>query len=406
MEGRLRGASCHARRAWKTPWHGRLERSHRYDSGRRSDEHGGCSGRRWRFWRACDGVRGGTLTLKCPDRTYRFGDDDDLDATLVVRDERFFLRALTGSDIGIGESFMDGDWTTPDLVPLARLMLRNRRMLERPGPHRGRAAPPGRRHCAPPARQLPRRQPAAHPPPLRSRQRLLPPLPRRRAADVLVRLLRVGRRFARDWRRRRRSKLGQVEPALVARSQEPVLSVFAELYRDAVAAGRIDDRGEEKAVYIITALNSALIISRTLGNEYGLDLPDHPDLARFCLQGLGAEVDGDDWYRRVGGLVRLPRGPISSRSGDRARPAPGEGRPLGLIAFRPVVVGPGGELSRAVDDGPGPARRGRRPPRHRGSRRGRRAGHRRQRGCRRPSRPRACRSRRRRRRPPRPPPCW
>ena len=42
------------------------------------------------------GLRGGTLTLECPDRTYRFGDDDDLDATLVVHDERFFLRALTG----------------------------------------------------------------------------------------------------------------------------------------------------------------------------------------------------------------------------------------------------------------------------------------------------------------------
>src|SRR6476620_7397061 len=75
-------------------------------------------------------LRGGTLTLTCPDGTYRFGDDGDLDATLVVRDERFFLRALTGSDIGIGEAFMDGDWTTHDLVPLARLMLRNRRVLD------------------------------------------------------------------------------------------------------------------------------------------------------------------------------------------------------------------------------------------------------------------------------------
>ena len=79
------------------------------------------------------GLRGGTLTLKCPDRMYRFGADDDLDATLVVHDERFFRRALAGSDIGIGESFMDGDWTTPDLVPLARLMLRNRHILEDQG---------------------------------------------------------------------------------------------------------------------------------------------------------------------------------------------------------------------------------------------------------------------------------
>lgn len=83
------------------------------------------------FLSGLGGMTGGTLTVECPDRTCTFGDDDTLGATLTVRDERFFLRALTGSDIGIGESFMDGDWTTPDLVPLVRLMLRSRRVLER-----------------------------------------------------------------------------------------------------------------------------------------------------------------------------------------------------------------------------------------------------------------------------------
>ena len=82
------------------------------------------------FLSGLGGVTGGTLTVACPDRTYRFGDDGELDATLTVHDDRFFLRALTGGDIGIGESFMDGDWTTPDLVPLVRLMLRSRRVLE------------------------------------------------------------------------------------------------------------------------------------------------------------------------------------------------------------------------------------------------------------------------------------
>lgn len=82
------------------------------------------------FLSGLNGVTGGTLTVECPDRTFRFGDRGALDATLEVRDERFFQRALTGSDIGLGESFMDGDWTTPDLVPLVRLMLRNRRVLE------------------------------------------------------------------------------------------------------------------------------------------------------------------------------------------------------------------------------------------------------------------------------------
>ena len=83
------------------------------------------------FLSSLGGIRGGKLTVECRDRTYTFGDDGGLDATLTVCDDRFFLRALTGADIGIGESFMDGDWTTPDVVPLVRLMLRSRHALER-----------------------------------------------------------------------------------------------------------------------------------------------------------------------------------------------------------------------------------------------------------------------------------
>jgi len=75
----------------------------------------------------------GELLVECPDRRYRFGQPSDLSARLVVHDERFFRRALAGSDIGIGESYMDGDWTTPDLVALARLAVRNRHVLDRQG---------------------------------------------------------------------------------------------------------------------------------------------------------------------------------------------------------------------------------------------------------------------------------
>ena len=74
---------------------------------------------------------GGELVVECPERTYRFGRPSDLTASIAVLDERFFRRALTGADIGLGESYMDGDWTTPDLVSLARLALRNRQVLDR-----------------------------------------------------------------------------------------------------------------------------------------------------------------------------------------------------------------------------------------------------------------------------------
>src|SRR4249920_3313455 len=81
------------------------------------------------FLSSLAGLTGGTLTVRCPGGEYRFGDDKALTAVLTVHDERFFRRALTGGDIGLGESFMDDDWTTPDLVSLVRVMLRNRHVL-------------------------------------------------------------------------------------------------------------------------------------------------------------------------------------------------------------------------------------------------------------------------------------
>jgi cyclopropane-fatty-acyl-phospholipid synthase len=76
-----------------------------------------------------DGLQGGTLQLTSGGRAYTFGSSPGLIASLTVHDERFFRRALAGADIGIGESYTDGDWTTPDLVSLGRLMLRNRHVL-------------------------------------------------------------------------------------------------------------------------------------------------------------------------------------------------------------------------------------------------------------------------------------
>jgi AcrR family transcriptional regulator len=97
---------------------------------------------------------------------------------------------------------------------------------------------------------------------------------------------------------RLRLKLSEAQPELVARSHEPVTLVFLELVQQAAAAGVIADEGDQATVYLIESMNASFIISQTLGNDYGLDLPDPERLARFCLQGLGADLP-DGWYRSV-----------------------------------------------------------------------------------------------------------
>jgi cyclopropane-fatty-acyl-phospholipid synthase len=83
------------------------------------------------FLRTLEQLNEGFLELVCPAETYRFGKPDSpLHAVLAVNDERFFRRAVFGGDIGVGEAYMDGLWSTPDLVALTRLGIRNLDQLE------------------------------------------------------------------------------------------------------------------------------------------------------------------------------------------------------------------------------------------------------------------------------------
>jgi cyclopropane-fatty-acyl-phospholipid synthase len=83
------------------------------------------------FFDSLQGLSGGYLEIVCPEKTYTFGEANaELRAMAVIHDERFFVRALTGADVGMGESYMDGDWTTPDLVALVRVAVRNLRTLD------------------------------------------------------------------------------------------------------------------------------------------------------------------------------------------------------------------------------------------------------------------------------------
>jgi cyclopropane-fatty-acyl-phospholipid synthase len=84
------------------------------------------------FFQLLGGIQKGHLEVVCPRETLSFGSPSPkMKAMLVIHDERFFARAFFGGDIGMGESFMDGDWSSPDLYTLLRMAIRNMDCLEK-----------------------------------------------------------------------------------------------------------------------------------------------------------------------------------------------------------------------------------------------------------------------------------
>lgn len=81
--------------------------------------------------RMLESLRHGALELICPGRTYLFGEaSTDLRACIAIHDERFFSRVLLGGDDAAGDAYVDGDWSSPDLVGVVRLMARNLDQIE------------------------------------------------------------------------------------------------------------------------------------------------------------------------------------------------------------------------------------------------------------------------------------
>jgi cyclopropane-fatty-acyl-phospholipid synthase len=74
----------------------------------------------------------GRLDLQLPDGTFLpMGQEShSLRAQLTVKDWRVFERVLAAGDIGFAESFIEGQWSTPDLAVLLNLMIANRQALE------------------------------------------------------------------------------------------------------------------------------------------------------------------------------------------------------------------------------------------------------------------------------------
>ena len=84
----------------------------------------------WRGWqrdlvfRHFRQLKKGSLTLTLPDRSvHRFGGlQDGVDAALTVGNWSFFRRILLAGDIGFGESYQEGEWTSPDLVAVVQML--------------------------------------------------------------------------------------------------------------------------------------------------------------------------------------------------------------------------------------------------------------------------------------------
>jgi AcrR family transcriptional regulator len=103
---------------------------------------------------------------------------------------------------------------------------------------------------------------------------------------------------------RLRLHIGQADPALMARAQRPVTALHQALVGPALAAATAPVLGVEQAAYFLLSVRTSLVLSTTLGNEYGLRLPDGIDLSVFCLNGLGL-VRPREWHSRVDDRLAL-----------------------------------------------------------------------------------------------------
>jgi cyclopropane-fatty-acyl-phospholipid synthase len=78
-------------------------------------------------------VRVGRLEVRGVDGAVRvFGEaDHPLQARIDVHDRRAFARIVHGGSVGLGDSYVRGHWSSPDVVSLIRLLIANRTPLRR-----------------------------------------------------------------------------------------------------------------------------------------------------------------------------------------------------------------------------------------------------------------------------------
>jgi cyclopropane-fatty-acyl-phospholipid synthase len=84
-----------------------------------------------RALRMLQSISNGRLHMQLPDgRTLTFGNDNGPQAAIELHNWQVFGAALRSGDIGFAESFIAGDWDTPDLTALMQLLVVNRRPMD------------------------------------------------------------------------------------------------------------------------------------------------------------------------------------------------------------------------------------------------------------------------------------
>jgi len=74
----------------------------------------------------------GVLEIVAPDgEVQRYGKatPDGLSATIIINNARAYSRIILNGSLGAAESFMEGEWTSPNLTDVIRIFTRNIAMV-------------------------------------------------------------------------------------------------------------------------------------------------------------------------------------------------------------------------------------------------------------------------------------
>ncbi|MFB6355122.1 MAG: cyclopropane-fatty-acyl-phospholipid synthase family protein, partial [bacterium] len=74
-------------------------------------------------------LEGGELRIVQGDDQFRFGNSEQLRATIRVNDPSTYKKFFHGGDLGAARGYMKGAWETNDLLQVVRLFCRNRNMF-------------------------------------------------------------------------------------------------------------------------------------------------------------------------------------------------------------------------------------------------------------------------------------